>query len=211
MSLRLDKAKSEAKAKISGLGESTSKFETFIADTLLEKYALDFISLLQKNIKDRQVVSSGDLESNINYDIDESRKNMTITMLDYFDYPNEGVRGIDYSKNAPDSPYSFKRNKGYRAMPKEGRAKIKELITSGKAKISDTYKTSQPKGLEQKRKSLVDLQTDQLIYLIRKYGIKRTRYFDDAFDTVFGTFAEDMAKAYGEDIAINIKLINKSK
>ena len=53
------------------------------------------------------------------------------------------------------------------------------------------------------------MQTDQLIYLIKKYGIKRTRYFDDAFDTVFGTFAEDMAKAYGQDVAFSIKLATK--
>jgi hypothetical protein len=55
------------------------------------------------------------------------------------------------------------------------------------------------------------MQTDQLIYLIRKHGVKRTEYFNDAFDTIFGTFSEDMAKAYGQDIAINIKLIGKNR
>lgn len=211
MSTRLERAKQEAEAKISGVGESVDKFQKFVADTILEKYAQDFLTIVQQNIRDRQVVASGQLESNITYEISEDGKNMTISMLDYFDYPNEGVRGIDFSNNAPDSPYSFKKSKGYYAMSPDGRDNIKRLITEGKAKVSDTYKTSKPRGLEGKRKSLIDMHTDQLIYLIRKHGIKRTRYFDDAFDTVFGTFAEDIAKAYGYDIGINIRLMGKNK
>lgn len=207
MSSRLEKAMQEAKSKIAGVGESATKFETFVAQSVLEQYGKDFIALLQKNIKDRQIVASGKLESNIGLDIDEAGKNMTITMLDYFDFPNEGVQGVKFKKNAQGSPYKFK-NYGMNA---EGRASIKEYIQSGRAKISDTYKAKRPKGLEKKKKSLIDTQTDQLIYLIKKHGIKRTEYFNDAFDTVFSTFAEDMAKAYGEDVALNIKLISKSK
>lgn len=208
MSSRFDRALQEAKAKMSGLGESTSAFETFVADTVLKQYAEDFVTALRKNIKDRQVVASGQLESNIEIIPDETGKNIKITMLDYFDYPNEGVKGVKSSKNAPNSPYQFK---SLYTMSPEGRAKIKEYIQSGRAKISDTSKTKVKVGLETKKKSLIDMQTDQLIYLIKKYGIKRTRYFDDAFDTVFGTFAEDMAKAYGQDIAFNIQLATKKK
>lgn len=206
MSSRFDKALQEAKAKMAGLGESTSAFETFVADTVLKQYAEDFVNLLKKNIKDRKVVATGQLESNIEIIPDESGNKISITMLDYFDYPNEGVRGVKSSKNAPNSPYQFK---SLYTMSPEGRAKIKDYITSGKAKIRDTSKTKVKVGLESKKKSLIDMQTDQLIYLIKKHGIKRTRYFDDAFDTVFGTFAEDMAKAYGQDVAFNIQLATK--
>lgn len=206
MSLRFDKALQEAKAKMAGLGESTTAFETYVADSVLKQYAQDFVLLLQKNIKDRQVVASGQLESNINIIADESGNSINITMLDYFDYPNEGVKGVKSSKNAPNSPYQFK---SLYTMSPEGRAKIKDYIQSGKAKLTDTSKTKRSVGLEGKRKSLIDMQTDQLIYLIKKHGIKRTRYFDDAFDTVFGTFAEDMAKAYGQDVAFNIQIATK--
>lgn len=211
MSSSFDKALQEVKAKQAGTGQDIGRFETFLADTVLKQYAKDFVDLLKKNIKDRKVVASGELETNIGIVPDESGKRITITMLDYFDFPNEGVRGIDYSKNAPNSPYSFKKSKGYYAISKEGRASIKKLISEGKAKVADVSKTKRPVGLEGKRKSLIDTQTDQLIYLIRKHGIKRTEYFNDAFDTIFGTFTEDMAKAYGQDIAINIKLISKNK
>ena len=205
MSSRFDKALQEVKAKQAGTGESTSAFQTFVADAVLLKYAEDFVLLLQKNIKDRKVVASGQLDSNIDIITDENNNSIKITMLDYFDYPNEGVKGVKFSKNAPNSPYQFK-NYG---MNSEGRAKIKDYIQSGKAKLTDTSKTKVKVGLEGKRKSLIDMQTDQLIYLIKKHGIKRTRYFDDAFDTVFGTFAEDMAKAYGQDVAFNIQLATK--
>lgn len=208
MSSRFDKALQEVKAKQAGTGESTSAFQTFVADAVLKQYAEDFVTILRKNIKDRKVVASGQLESNIEIISDEVSNKITITMLDYFDYPNEGVKGVKSSKNAPNSPYQFK---SLYTMSPEGRAKIKDYITSGRAKIRDTSKTKVKVGLETKKKSLIDMQTDQLIYLIKKHGIKRTRYFDDAFDTVFGTFAEDMAKAYGQDIAFNIQIATKKR
>lgn len=207
MSSRLDKAKAEALSKISGTGESKDRFSTFVATTLLEEYAKDFITLLRENIKNRQVVNSGNLESNIQYEIDPNGNRMTITMMDYFDFPNIGVRGVKSSKNAPDSPYQFK-NYG---MNDEGRASIRQMIASGKAKVRDTSKTKRPVGLEKKRKSLVDMQTDTLIYMIKKYGIKKTSYFDDAFNTVFSAFKDEMAQAYGEDFIINLTLWTKKK
>lgn len=206
MSSRFDKALQEAKAKMAGTGESTSAFETFVADTVLKQYAQDFVKLIQKNIRDRQIVASGQLESNIRIISDETNNKITITMLDYYDYPNKGVRGVMSTKNAPDSPYKYK---SLYTMSPEGRASIKQYIQSGRAKISDTSKTKQAVGSEVKKKSLIDVQTDQLIYLIKKYGIKRTKYFDDAYDAVFSTFAEDMAKAYGQDVAFSIQLATK--
>ena len=207
MSIRFDKAKAEAKAKIAGLGASRDKFEVFVAKTLLDEYARDFITLLRSNIKSRQIVNSGQLESNIKLKVDNGGKHLTITMLDYFDYPNAGVRGRDDESNAPDSPYKYRKY----GMSKKGRDSIKQMILSGKAKIRDTSKTKTAIGLEKKRKSIVDMQTDRLVYLIKKYGIKRTSYFDDAFNTVFFAFQEDMTKALGEDVIIDIKTISKKK
>lgn len=207
MSIRFDKAKAEAKAKIAGLGESRDRFEIFVAKTLLEKYADDFITTLNKYINDRDVVNSGKLASNIGKDIDNNGKRITVTMLDYYDYPNKGVRGVNSNKNAANSPYKFK-NYGMNA---QGRASIKEMISEGKAKVRDVSKTKRPIGSEKKNKSLIDMQTDTLIYLIKKYGIKKTSYFDDAFKAVFSTLKEDVALALGEDVIIDIKTISKKK
>jgi hypothetical protein len=212
MSSKYEQAQAEALGdwlNESNAGEKRDKFNTFIADTLLKKYALDFQATLEKFLNERQVVGSGKLRDSITAIIEDDESGFTITMLDYYDYPNEGVTGVKSSKNAPGSPYKFK-NYGMNA---DGRANIKEYILSGRAKVSDTSKTKVAVGLERKKisggkkKSLIDLQVDQLIYLIKKYGIKRTDYFNDAFETVFANFSEDMAKAYGKDIALNLKLI----
>ena len=204
-------------AQVAALNEwnsvSGDQFETFIADNVLKQYAAEFKLLLEKLMTQRQVVASGKLADSINPEFKEDGSGFTISMLDYYDFPNEGVKGVRNGKNAPNSPYKFK-NYG---MNDEGRASIKEYILSGKAKVSDTTKTKRPVGLERKKisggqkKSLIDMQVDDLIYLIKKYGVKRTDYFNDAFETAFANFSEDMAKAYGQDIAFNLRLISKNK
>jgi hypothetical protein len=148
----------------------------------------------------------------INPVIDNNGNRLTITMLDYYDFVNEGVKGVKSSKNASTSPYKFK-NYG---MSQEGRASIKEYILSGKAKVRNTQgDKARGIGLERKgvkfsqKKSLIDRQVDTLIYNIKKYGIKKTDYFTDAFEKVFANWERDMAEAYGEDFALSLQLKSK--
>jgi hypothetical protein len=211
MNINFAQAQAEALADLSSIGESKDKFETFIADNILKQYAKEFQLALEKFLNDRKVVGSGRLRDSINPEFKEDGTGFTISMLDYYDYPNEGVAGIDFNRNALGSPYSFKKSKGYYAISNDGRESLKEYITSGRAKVSNVKK---PIGLERKKisggkkKSLIDMQVDQLVYQIRKHGIKRTDYFNDAFETVFANFSEDMAKAYGKDVALNLRLIS---
>jgi hypothetical protein len=212
MSINYAQAQAEAVAEWSQVsGANKDKFQTLVADNILKQYAIDFQATLEKFLTERQVVGSGKLRDSITAIIEDDESGFTITMLDYYDYPNEGVAGVKSSKNAPGSPYKFKSL--YKMSP-DGRESLKEYITSGRAKISDTSKTKVAQGLERKKvgggkkKSLIDLQVDQLIYLIKKYGIKRTDYFNDAFETVFANFSEDMAKAYGRDVALSLKLLS---
>lgn len=214
MSSKYEQALAKALAEWSQVsGEGRDKFNRFIAQSVLEQYALTFKAVLELNMRQRQVVASGKLADSINPEFKQDGTGFTITMLDYFDYPNEGVAGVRSNKNAPGSPYKYK-NYGMNA---EGRASIKEYILSGRTKVSDTSKTKVAVGLERKKisggkkKSLIDMQVDQLIYLIKRYGIKRTDYFNDAFETVFANFSEDMAKAYGQDMALSLRLISSKK
>jgi len=194
---------------------TTGKFETFVAESLLEQYGAEFKLVLTQYIKERQLVGSGALQDNINPEVSEDGKTLTISLLDYYDYINKGVKGKGPdAKNGLDSPYFFK-NYG---MNKEGRDSIKKYILSGKAKVRNIRNDRaagiglESKGIRQKpKKSLLDSQVDNLIYMIKKYGIKKTNYFDDAVNKVFGNWAVDMAAALGEDIKLNLRITSNKK
>lgn len=205
--------KSFAKAQADALnflgGRDRDEFVPFVARTILEQYGADFKILVEKYIENRKVVGSGKLKSNITSLTSEEGNKLTIKMLDYFDFPNEGVRGVKSSKNAVSSPYKFK-NYG---MSADGRASIKRYILDGKAKVSNI---KAPVGLERKvdrgkKKSLIDKQVDNLIYMIKRYGIKRTEYFNDAFEEAFKDIDVVMGEALGIDIALNIQTISSKK
>lgn len=166
------------------IGSEKSSFQpvdlTGIEKVLL-RYAAKFKVIMDRELDKAQQVASGKLASDVDPEIEttELQTKLKILVLDYYDYVNKGVKGVKSSKNAPSSPYSYK-NYG---MSDDGRRSIAEYIRSGRAKISNQ---KQPQvGLSKKRKSLLDVETDRLIYLIKAYGIKGSGYFDKAFDETF--------------------------
>jgi hypothetical protein len=139
---------------------------------------------------------------------------LTVKVLDYYDFVNEGVRGVKSSRNAPGSPYKYK-NYG---MSPDGRKSIKQYIQSGKAKVSSTMNDkARGIGLERKgvkfaeKKSLIDRQVDNMIYMIKRFGIKKTNYFTDTVKQVFADFEVQMGEALGYDVKINLESLNKKK
>jgi len=210
MPISFSAAKSKALGKV---GSSKDEFQAFIATTMLGQYADEFIKELEKNIKASKLTgATGNLGKTIGVKFSDEGKSFKILMEDYFDYVNEGVKGVRSSKNAPTSPYKFK-NYGMNA---EGIASIKQYILSGKAKVRNIRKDKaagvglERKGIAHKpKKALIDSQVDNMIYMIKKYGIKKTDYFTDAFEKVFANWEQDIAEAFGEDIALSISLNNK--
>jgi hypothetical protein len=203
-------AKAQADALNSLGGQDREQFVPFVALNILEQYGADFKILLEKYINSRQVVASGKLADSITSSVDENT--LTIKMLDYFDFPNEGVRGWGSSKNAQASPYTYRR-KAKKSSNGQFQASIKEYILSGKAKVRNVQS---PVGLERKvnrgkKKSLIDKQVDNLIYMIKRYGIKRTEYFNDAFEEAFKDIDVVIGEALGIDIAMNIQTISSKK
>lgn len=211
MSISFARAQSENSRYLDNLGADKNTFENYVAKSILEQYGYEFRDVLQKLINQRSVVNTGKLADNINVKVIENAKEKTlqVIMYDYFDYVNKGVKGVKSAKNAAGSPYQFK-NYGMNA---EGRKNIRQLIQSGKAKVKNVKVSvgseTKKKLNNKKKKSLIDMQTDELIYLIKRFGIKKTEYFDDAVEMVFKNFADDMAKAYGEDIKFNLQIKRK--
>jgi hypothetical protein len=216
MPINLNKAANEAATSgfLDRIG-TTGQFETLVAKNLLEQYGAEFKLVLTQYIKEKQLIGSGALSDNIKPQISEDGKTLTISLLDYYDYINKGVKGKGPdAKNGLDSPYFFK-NYG---MNKEGRDSIKKYILSGKAKVRNIRNDRaagiglESKAIRQKpKKSLLDSQVDNLIYMIKKYGIKKTNYFDDAVNIVFANWAVDMAAALGEDIKLNLRITSNKK
>jgi len=184
----------------SNTGESKLDFTKVEGE--LQKLGAKFKQNLGVSMNSLGVVASGNLLDKTRFEVDAD--GMKVYMPYYFDFPNMGVKGVKSSKNAPGSPYQYK-NYGMNA---EGRASIKNYIQSGKAKISTVMARNDKAigiGREKKQLSLIDLQTNTLIFLIKKYGIKRTNYFNIA---VAATFTQEemkqIAGAFGDDVVFSI-------
>ena len=170
--------------------------------SFFEKYAAIYLEAISKSIEKNKVVGSGKMLKGIDPQISKDDSTMRIYMADYYDFVNKGVNGVKNYKNAPASPYKYKNYK----MNAEGRASIKDYIQSGKAKISVATKknTTNAVGLEKKKISLIDLKTNTLIYLIKKYGIKTTNFFDEATESVRKSMIEDISEVMAQTIVIQI-------
>jgi hypothetical protein len=170
--------------------------------SFFEKYAAIYLLAISESIKKNQVVGSGKMLKGIDPQISKEESTMRIYMADYYDFVNKGVKGVKNYKNAPASPYKYKNY----VMNAEGRASIKDYIQSGKAKISVATKknTTNAVGLEKKKISLIDLKTNTLIYLIKKYGIKTTNFFDEATESVRKSMIEDISEVMAQTIVIQI-------
>ena len=192
--------KADSLAFLDDFGESKKEF--IIVDDLLYQYESLFLENLAKNYN-QKVKASGNLlrKTKVTVNEEDGKRVLTISIPRYYDYPNEGVRGWGDSSNSPNSPYKFK-TKG---MNVAGRKSIKEYIQSGKAKVTNqTVIRKRPLGGEKKSISLIDAQVNKLVYLIKKYGIKTTRYFDDAFEDSFKDLENNMANGIAYEIKIRL-------
>ena len=91
-------------------------------------------------------------------------------------------------------------------MDEAGRQSIRKMITSGKKKVRNVqYKKV---GLETKaseKRNPIDVQTDQAIWNIKKYGIKAKPFFTEAFRKQFGKFDTELFTAIKKQIIAELK------
>lgn len=191
---------------IMGMGESEQMYSTIGEETGLSKILLEWGDRFMKNLaqtaKEEKVVATGNMLSDFEFELVNNNTGLQIKLLNYYDYPNKGVRGVKSTKNAPSSPYKFK---SLYTMSPEGRSSLKRYIEEGRAKIATVKSSGTLVGLEQKKKPLIDIQVDTLIYNIKKYGIKATNYFDRAVQMTFNNeFYVSMAEAVGKDIIFTL-------
>lgn len=215
----INKAQQEALAEgfFDTIGDDRASFPPVrleITAKVLAQYGAEFKLKLADYMNRRQVVGKGTLQDSINPQIVEQpgQTTLQVKILDYYDYPNEGVQGVRSSANAPGSPYRYN-NYG---MSKEGLKSIRQYILDGKAKVRNIRNDKAAGiGLERKgisfkpKKSLIDRQVDQMVWGIKAFGIKKTGYFTDAFKDVFKDFAVVMSEAVGRDIIVTLQKLNR--
>jgi hypothetical protein len=214
MSININKAQADFLREGGDFG-GTDITEFGVVAGVLEQYGAELLTNISYFANNKGVVGSGDLLESMTQEVTSENgvDTFRLRMLDYYDYPNEGVKGVNSSSNAPGSPYQY-RNYG---MSSEGRASLKKYILSGKAKITSVRndkalgKGGEKIGVAFSNKTLIDQQVDTLAYLIKRFGIKKTNYFTDAFNKTFKTFEVDMVEAAGRDIVITFNRLNKRK
>lgn len=209
MSTNISKAQSKALDEAFDFGgEDLSQYGTI--NSILEQFASRYIKNIERYANDKMNVGTGNLLKSMVAEIEDKNGLMTFTlkMLDYYDYPNQGVKGVSSSKNAPSSPYQYK-NYG---MSKEGLTSIKKYILSGKKRIASVGKDKALGiGLEKKgisgsgKKSLIDREVNTMAYLIKKFGLKASHYFDLAFQDTFRDFDKAVEDALGKDFEFKLE------
>lgn len=209
MSISIAKAQADALSELGSIGEDRpGPVALTVLQKILVQYGSDFAIELAESMKQKEVFGSGKLADSIIPEVNEEGNTLQIRMLNYYDYPNKGVKGVKSSANAPTSPYQYKTF----GMNRDGRKSISDYVLSGRAKIR-TVRNDKAVGIgiERKGVSALDSKINTLIYLIKAYGIKTTNYFDDAFNKVFKDFAVTAADAVGRDIVITIQRLNTGK
>ena len=202
---------------LSSIGANREDFVTTGKMTEVDKivafYADKFITSVQRNLKARDKVSTGEL-LDVTFDITYMGKSIVLSLgyeegskaAEYWDYVNKGVAGVDKSLNG--SPYKFKTKYANKKMA----LSILLWIRKNSIKPVDKYTI---KGLEKKRKSIRKMADEaksvkKLAYAIsskiKREGIKPSKYFDDALKMFESQgFKDDLLKAVGVEVQISIK------
>lgn len=184
--------------------------------------AANFIQKVKENLQKQGKISSGNLEDGItsgeliegkgSYEIDLGYRSED-SASKYYDYVNKGVQG--FSSGKPSSPYSFKNLKVSAQFAKSillwyrkrGNAARRE---DQKKKLSATQRKN--KRLKKQVDASKDLKS--LAYAtavsIKKKGIRKSGFFDDAVEFSFGKgFIDAVSKSVGQDIKVYLRQINK--
>jgi hypothetical protein len=218
----------DVNAFLDRLGESEANFNTNNLKGIeyyLALSAANFVLRVQENLNKLNKVDTGGLAGEVQ--TSEITQNGNIYSLTvgypagseaskYYDYVNKGVMGFD--SKTPNSKYKFKdiRNKkGGVLISYAFQKNISGWLTRNGVRPKERFSTT---GKERKARGLYKMVSEaskkkSLAYAvavnIKKKGIAKTGYFDDAVEYSFGKeFTRTLSKLLGREIVINIKAID---
>jgi len=108
MSINISKAQRDALS--SGMdfgGDNITEFG--VVDSLMEQYAEEFLKNISYFANNKKVVGSGEMLNSMEPEIVQENGSIffRLKMNDYYDYPNQGVKGVKSSSNAPKETGAF--------------------------------------------------------------------------------------------------------
>ena len=187
-----------------------------IVDRYMLESAKAFIDRAKDNIRKKNLIASGDLESQLTFETEVGADTYILyigypaesTAAKYYDYVNKGVRG--YTSGSPNSIYSFK-------SPFPNRKMAASIFSwANRLRIRDKYEAEAIKTKFGKKRARITKMISEaenkkrLAYAIsssiKKKGIKRSLFFDNAKDFAFGRdFVNGLSKIMGKEVSLVIK------
>jgi hypothetical protein len=199
-----------------GMGEFPS------VELFMIRSAAAFVLQIKEVLNRQGKVSSGGLEDGISSgSLNNTGNGYEISIgwdssdpaSKYYDFVNKGVKGV-VSGNPSSSPYAFRNLKVSRNMQ---RSILLWYRKRGNAARNDdqTKKLSATQRKNRSIKRQVDAATrlKSMAYAtavnIKKKGIRRSGFFDDTINSVFGqSFLDALSKVVGQDVRIAIRQAN---
>ena len=210
MSISQAQARAIADGFLSTLGEQrTVSPDMPVIEAILLKYGAEFQQKAIDNLNANKSIASGNI-ADIRFQVTKFGTTYTLSMgypknepaSKYWDFVNQGVKGTKNVKADSKTPYAFKSNK--KSIPVsvvEGWLQYNKLKTVAVKKYSKL-------GVELKAIDSKKSLAAAIARSIHKKGLRSTRYFDKARDSVFGAdFQENINAALGFDVEIKIEQI----
>jgi len=211
MSISQAQAKAIADGFLSTLGqERTINPDMPVIEAMLFKYGAEFQQEAIDNLNANKSISSGNIQNNLTFEVTQFGTTYTLSMgypkntpaSKYWDFVNQGVKGTKNIKADGKTPYAFKSNK--KAIPI---SVVEGFLKYGKKKATQVKKYTKL-GVELKATEGTKSLKYAIARKIHKEGLRSTRYFDKARDSVFGAdFQKIMNAALGYDVEIKITQI----
>ena len=211
MSISQAQAKAIADGFLATLGQQkTTTPDMPVIEAMLFKYGAEFQQQAIDNLNKNNSIASGNIENNLAFEVTQFGKTYTLTMgypkntpaSKYWDFVNQGVKGTKNIKADVKTPYAFKSNK--KAIP----ISVVEGFLKYSKKKAVQIKKYTKLGVELKATEGTKSLKYAIARKIHRDGLRSTRYFDNARDSVFGNeFQKVMNAALGFDVEIKITQI----
>jgi len=210
MSISQAQAKAIADGFLATLGQlRETNPDMPVIEALLLKYGAEFQQEAINNLNANKSIASGNI-ADIRFQVTKFGTTYTLAMgypkdepaSKYWDFVNQGVRGTKNIKADNKTPYVFSSSK--KSIPVsvvEGWLKYNKLKTVAVKKYSKLG--VELKAIEGKKSLAAAIGRS-----IHTKGLRSTRYFDKARDSIFGAdFQKIMNSALGFDVEIKITQI----